>query len=78
MLLTIPRVFSIKISTKTIQKILGHASHRTTEIYLHELDGAVGSAMDSISGKFTQKEEDPRPEAPPKAKRVSRENSENP
>ncbi len=42
-----------KISTKTIQKILGHASQRTTEIYLHELDGAVENAMDSISGKFT-------------------------
>ncbi len=67
-----------KISTKTIQKILGHASHRTTEIYLHELDGAVGSAMDSISGKFTQRKEDPRPESPPKAKKVSGENSENP
>lgn len=50
-----------KVSKKTIQKILGHASQRTTEIYLHELDGAVDSAMDSISGKFTQKEDDPQP-----------------
>ena len=28
---------------------------RAREIYLHELDGAVGSAMDSISEKFVQK-----------------------
>ncbi|HCY83946.1 MAG TPA: site-specific integrase [Desulfobacteraceae bacterium] len=42
-----------KISTKTIQKILGHASKRTTEIYLHELDGSIETAMDSISGKFS-------------------------
>lgn len=41
-----------KVSTKTIQKILGHSSQRTTEIYLHELDGAADNAMDSISGKF--------------------------
>ncbi len=41
-----------KISTKTIQKILGHSSQRTTEIYLHELEDAVESAMDSISEKF--------------------------
>ncbi len=67
-----------KISAKTIQKILSHASHRTTEIYLHELDGAVSSATDSISGKFTQRKEDQRPESLPKAKRVSGENSENP
>jgi integrase len=39
-----------KVSTKTIQKILGHASQRTTEIYLHELD----TAMDSLSGRFTK------------------------
>lgn len=44
-----------KVSTKTIQKILGHASQRTTEIYLHELDGAIDTAMDSISGRFTKK-----------------------
>ena len=44
-----------KISTKTIQKILGHASKRTTEIYLHELDGSIESAMNSISGKFMLK-----------------------
>ena len=47
-----------KISTKTIQKILGHASQRTTEIYLHELDGAVENAMDSISGIFKSEIED--------------------
>ncbi|MDM8537918.1 tyrosine-type recombinase/integrase [Desulfobacterales bacterium HSG17] len=44
-----------KISTKTIQKILGHETQKTTEIYLHELDGAVGDAMDSIAGKFIEK-----------------------
>lgn len=42
------------ISTKTIQKILGHSNQKTTEIYLHELDGAVDTAMDSISGRFTK------------------------
>ena len=50
-----------KVSTKTIQKILGHASQRTTEIYLHELDGAVKNAMDSISGKFTYSPKKPQP-----------------
>ncbi len=64
-----------KISTKTIQKILGHASHRTTEIYLHELDGAIGSAMESISGKFTQRKEDPRPQAPPTNYKGSQQNN---
>ena len=42
-----------KISTKTIQGILGHASQRTTEIYLHQLDGANADAMDSLAGKFS-------------------------
>ena len=32
-----------------------------TEIYLHELDGAVEKAMDDLSGKFTQKETKPQP-----------------
>lgn len=41
-----------KIKTKTIQKILGHSDLRTTEIYLHSLDGQIESAMDSISGFF--------------------------
>lgn len=41
-----------KISTQTIQKILGHSSQKIAEIYLHELDGAVEDVMDSISGKF--------------------------
>ena len=50
-----------KISTKTIQKILGHASKRTTEIYLHELDGSIETAMNSISGKLTPKNEKPQP-----------------
>jgi integrase len=45
-----------KTSTKTIQKILGHSEMKTTEIYLHELDGAVENAMDALSGRFTPKE----------------------
>jgi len=52
-----------KISTKTIQKILGYSESKTTEIYLHELDGSIENAMDSISGKFTQKNEKPQPKA---------------
>ncbi len=51
-----------KISTKTIQNILGHSEARTTEIYLHKLDGAIESAMDSISGRFAPKIEKPQPE----------------
>ena len=51
-----------KISTKTIQNILGHSEARTTEIYLHKLDGAIEDAMDSISGRFASKIEDPQPE----------------
>jgi integrase len=46
-----------KISTKTISKILGHSNLKTTEIYLHELEGANADAMNSISGKFDVKEE---------------------
>ncbi len=46
-----------KTSTKTIQKVLGHSAHKTTEIYLHELDGAVENAMDALSGKFVIKED---------------------
>ncbi|MFH2091790.1 MAG: tyrosine-type recombinase/integrase, partial [Pseudomonadota bacterium] len=52
-----------KTSIKTIQKVLGHSEARTTEIYLHELDGAMESAMDDLSGKFTQKETNPQPKA---------------
>jgi integrase len=44
-----------KTSTKTIQKVLGHSAYKTTEIYLHELDGAVEKAMDDLSGKFAVK-----------------------
>ncbi len=60
-----------KISTKTIQKILGHSEMKTTEIYLHELDGAVETAMDSISGKFTQKETFPQPSSTTKNQKGS-------
>ncbi len=52
-----------KISTKTIQKVLGRSNLKATEIYLHELDGAVETAMDSLSGKFTQKRDEPQPKA---------------
>jgi integrase len=60
-----------KISTKTIQHILGHSEQRTTEIYLHKLDGAIGSAMDSISGKFAPKKENPQPNPQPNIKENS-------
>ncbi len=50
-----------KVSTKTIQKILGHSNQRTTEIYLHEIDGFVEKPMDSIGGKLTEKELNPQP-----------------
>jgi len=46
-----------KTSTKTIQKVLGHSAYKTTEIYLHELDGAVEKAMDDLSNKFTIQED---------------------
>jgi len=55
-----------KITTKTIQNILGHSEVRTTEIYLHELDGAQENAMDSISGKFAITKENPQPNPQPK------------
>ena len=45
-----------KTSTKTIQKVLGHSELKTTEIYLHEIDGAIENAMDDLSGRFTPKE----------------------
>jgi len=47
-----------KTSTKTIQKVLGHSAYKTTEIYLHELDGAVEKAMDNLSGRFIVKEDE--------------------
>lgn len=52
-----------KTSTKTIQKVLGHSAYKTTEIYLHELDGAIERAMDDLSGKFTQKSAKPQPKS---------------
>ena len=45
-----------KTSTKTIQKVLGHSELKTTEIYLHEIDGAIENAMDDLSGRFTPKD----------------------
>lgn len=50
-----------KISTKTIQKILGHSEARTTEIYIHSLDGAIENAMDAIAEKFALENEKPQP-----------------
>jgi len=47
-----------KVTTKTIQKILGHSNIKTTEIYMHSIEGAVDEAMDSISGIF-----EPHPDA---------------
>ncbi len=67
-----------KVSKKTIQKILGHASQRTTEIYLHELEGSIESAMDSISGKFTKKKTNPHPLPAPTNKKRTFRKSENP
>ncbi len=46
-----------KTSTKTIQKVLGHSAYKTTEIYLHALDGAVETAMDDLSGRFVINED---------------------
>ncbi len=46
-----------KTSTKTIPKVLGHSAYKTTEIYLHQLDGAVEKAMDDLSDKFIIKNE---------------------
>ena len=43
---------NLKISTKTIQKVLGHSDLKTTKIYLHQIDGAVENAMNEISETF--------------------------
>jgi integrase len=44
-----------KQSTKTVQKLLRHKHHRTTEIYLHSIDNATREAMRSIEGQFLVK-----------------------
>lgn len=44
-----------KQSTKTVQKLLRHKHHRTTEIYLHSIDNAAREAMKSIEGQFLVK-----------------------
>ena len=62
-----------KISTNTIQKILGHSKITTTEIYLHSIDGAIESAMESISGKFTFEKGKPQPITTTKQKKASSE-----
>jgi integrase len=44
-----------KQSTKTVQKLLRHKHHRTTEIYLHSIDDAAREAMRSLEGQFLVK-----------------------
>lgn len=44
-----------KQSTKTIQKLLRHKNHRTTEIYLHSIDEQVREAMRMVEGVFSTK-----------------------
>ena len=47
-----------KITTSTIQKILGHTEERTTQIYLHKSESLQEEAMGSISDKFKLEEPD--------------------
>ena len=42
-----------KQSTKTVQKLLRHKNHRTTEIYLHSIDEAAREAMRLVEGEFS-------------------------
>lgn len=44
-----------KQSTMTVQKLLRHKHHRTTEIYLHSIDNAVRETMRSVEGQFLAK-----------------------
>ena len=44
-----------KQSTKTVQKLLRHKHHRTTEIYLHSIDEQVREAMRLVEGEFSVK-----------------------
>ena len=59
------------ISTKTIQNILGHSNIKTTEIYIHSIEGSIEDAMDSISGKFAQKIQNRNQELQPKIKKAN-------
>jgi hypothetical protein len=42
-----------KQSTKTVQKLLRHKNHRTTEIYLHSIDESAREAMRLVEGEFS-------------------------
>jgi integrase len=42
-----------KQSTKTVQKLLRHKNHRTTELYLHSIDEAAREAMRLVEGQFS-------------------------
>jgi hypothetical protein len=46
---------SKKQSTKTVQKLLRHKHHRTTEIYLHSIDEQAREAMRLVEGEFSAK-----------------------
>ncbi|UCG07490.1 MAG: tyrosine-type recombinase/integrase, partial [Desulfobacterales bacterium] len=44
-----------KQSTKTVQKLLRHKHHRTTDIYLHSIDEQAREAMRLVEGQFSAK-----------------------
>ena len=58
-----------KVTIGTIQNILGHETQKTTEIYLHRGDAAIESAMDSLAGKFAEKNENRNPTRNQKGKK---------
>ena len=54
-----------KVGTKAISSLLRHKNLRTTEIYLHSIDGSDRSAVESIEGKFAPKIENSHPQPTP-------------